>query len=136
MKRYVLAAMLIAAFPASGLFAQSLDLKAKIPFDFRIGDKMLPAGEYRVQQVSKLIVLRQEGGSHAAASRLTYPSSRRDVPQKAALQFTRYGDQYYLSNVWTAGERAGLAIPQTKMQQEVARRANTVESAGVDLRSR
>jgi hypothetical protein len=136
MKRYVLAAILFAAFPASGLFAQSMDLKAKIPFDFQIGDKLLPAGEYRVQHVSNLLVLRQEDGDHAAASRLTYPSSRRDIPQKAALQFKRYGNQYFLSNVWTAGERAGLAIPQTKMQQEIARRADTVETAGVDLRSR
>ncbi len=134
MKRYVIAAVLFAAVPISGLFAQSMDLKAKIPFDFRIGDKLMPAGEYRVQHQSTLLTLRQEGGDHAAASRLTGPSSRRESTEKGILQFTRYGNEYFLSKVFNAGARDGRALPQTKKEQEVARRANNVETAGVDLR--
>jgi hypothetical protein len=135
MKRYVLAAVLFAVAPASGLFAQSSDMTAKIPFDFRLGDKLMPAGEYRVQQQSALLILKQQGSGHAAAAQLTTPSSRREASEKGALQFTRYGNQYFLSNVWTAGARDGRALRQSKIEKELARLANTVETAGIDLRS-
>ncbi len=70
MKRYVLAAVLFAAVPSFGLFAQSMDLTAKIPFDFQFGDKLMPAGEYRFQRQSALLVMHQQGGDHAAAARI------------------------------------------------------------------
>ena len=46
MKRLILAAGLFAATLTASLHAQTMDMKANIPFDFRIGNAAFPSGEY------------------------------------------------------------------------------------------
>jgi len=39
---------------------------------------------------------------------------------KTKLVFSRYGDQYFLSQIWMAGNEAGYQLPKSRREVEVA----------------
>ena len=58
MKRYMqlIAVTIFAALACTGLRAQTVNLWATIPFDFNAGGKLMPAGEYLIQEQGYLVV--------------------------------------------------------------------------------
>ncbi len=40
--------------------------------------------------------------------------------EKTKLVFHRYGDQYFLAQIWTEGNNRGLELPKTRREREVA----------------
>jgi hypothetical protein len=55
-------------------------------------------------------------------------------PGTARLVFHRYGDQYFLYQIWAADDRGGQ-IPQTRQEHEIAaHRTSPGESVVVALR--
>lgn len=91
-----------------------------IPFEFAVGGKSLKAGEYSVRAytTSGDAVLIRSRDSHGAAVRLTRSIQASIVPEKSKLVFHRYGQRYFLSEVWTAGEQTGRQL--TKSSEERA----------------
>src|SRR3984885_6438530 len=53
---------IFAALACTALHAQSVRLQATIPFDFRAGDKLMPAGEYAIQEQGSITFLRAADG--------------------------------------------------------------------------
>jgi hypothetical protein len=99
--------------------AQTLGrIKANIPFDFSVGDQKLPAGEYsivRAQQTSgDLVLMISSADGHARALRITNPVVTLDPKSKETLVFHRYGDEYFLSQVWTAGATTGRMFRESR----------------------
>jgi hypothetical protein len=134
MKRLALVAGLFATVSLV-LHAQTADMNANIPFDFRMGEKLMPAGEYSIRNNSNgVLYLREESGSHTAAFTLTLPASRRAAPKTGTLEFNRYGEDYFLTKVWTPGAQDGRALPQTKKEKEIASRTGLVQTAGIPTR--
>lgn len=90
----------------------STRIVADIPFDFAVGGKSLKAGEYSVRAFTTsgdaLVIINRD--SNDAAMRLTRSIQARIVPQKATLVFHRYGQRYFLSEVWTPGEQSGRQL--------------------------
>ena len=72
MKRLVLAIGLLASIQ---LTAQTIKLKATVPFDFRMGQVLMTAGEYDVIQSGPLVTMRSAEGKPTSASYLTLPGS-------------------------------------------------------------
>ena len=50
--------------------------------------------------------------------RLSLKSGR--VSEQTKLVFTRYGEQYFLSEIWMAGYRAGWQVPKSRREVEIA----------------
>jgi hypothetical protein len=79
-----------------------VSVAAEIPFDFVVGNAKLPAGSYRVKTISDtgdaLLISNRDG--KASAVRLSKEIQDNDHA-KVCLMFRRYGDQYFLSEVWT-----------------------------------
>src|ERR1700746_4193782 len=77
---------------------------ANIPFQFTAGQTTLPAGEYRVQKVrdvsSALLIRSMEG---RAIIVMTSPALANAPQAKSKLIFHRYGNRYFLAQVWSAG---------------------------------
>jgi len=100
----------------------SLDgkIKANIPFAFSVGGKTLPAGAYTVnsQTIRGVLVIRGES-SHTAMNVITNDVIARQQPQQTKLVFRRYGDQYFLAQVWTAGMSDGRKIPTSRAEREL-----------------
>jgi hypothetical protein len=135
MKRFIFTAGLFTTLAFYPLLAQSQDLSANIPFNFQMGQAVLPAGKYMVHESNGLVVLREQTGK-GAAMRLTLPTSRSNISSDPALEFTRYGDEYHLTNIWNGSSNTGRALIQSKREKELASRFKTVETAGVILNTK
>ena len=118
---------LLVAQSAAAVNAQSdLRLKANIPFAFSVGDKVLPAGEYIVSFVGgEALRIQRVDGSEAQCFFTIYTrgNKRRN---ESSLVFNRYGDQYFLSTIWTAGEDAGLQLKKPHVERELIRARSAV----------
>lgn len=100
---------------------QSRTVVANIPFEFSVGDKALPAGQYMVRAASEngnaLAV--QNKQSAKCAIRLSNSIQASRESEKTKLVFHRYGPRYFLAEVWTTGERIGRQLLKTKEQRTI-----------------
>jgi hypothetical protein len=114
----LIAGMFLALVCAS-LYAQTMNLRATIPFAFRAGEKAMPAGEYTIRHSAGALTLHNAGGPSVIL--LTNAASRPKPPADARLSFNRYGEQYFLSSVWTSDSRDGREISKGRVEKELAR---------------
>jgi hypothetical protein len=135
MKHLVFAVGLLTALACSQLNAQSSTMSVTIPFDFRLGNSNLPAGNYSIHQNGDLLSLSQVGGPLAKFI-LTRPATRNDAPSTGIVEFHRYGDTYFLSGVWTPASRDGRAVGKSSQETEIARRMGGSPVQTAALRSK
>lgn len=133
MNRSLLVAVLgvLAAFTLS---AQTINLKATIPFEFRLGSAALPAGDYGIYQSNGVLTLRTATGAAQAAMTLVQSAHRPATDRPGTLVFHRYGSHYFLANVWTPNSPTGFSLKPGKLEKELRSRANVIETAGIALR--
>ena len=100
MKRIsAIALFTIATLAAStGLFAQQPAVKANIPFNFTVGEKSMPAGEYTITSPSRHIVLIQSADRQHFGMVIGSDSSH-EMASGPALVFDKYGEYYFLHRV-------------------------------------
>ncbi len=103
---------------ATSLTAQSKPLiKVNVPFNFVAGAKTLPAGEYRVQTERPNVVLIQGLDSKSNMNLLAHSAQNTQMNGVGALKFNRYGDRYFLSEIWT-GSDVGQQLPKSRAEKE------------------
>jgi hypothetical protein len=129
-KQIAVVAMLVAAIAAGQCYAQHLSLKADIPFAFQVGNRTMPAGEYGIQRAlaenpSLQRIRRTDSGANAVAQ--TVLMYAKDGKSEPALVFHKYGNSYFLSEIWT-GEAQGRKLYQSDREKELAR-----EATGTDV---
>ena len=121
MKRLILAAGLFAVTLTASLQAQTMNLKASIPFDFRIGNTVLPSGEYSIRHSDGVLFVNQTDGAHKSGMVLTFGEDRPAESSAAStLLFNRYGSTYYLAKLWTGESKQAQATPRTQRERELA----------------
>ena len=103
---------------------QSRHVRAQVPFDFIVADKTLRAGKYEVidQTSGGEVLAIRNADSQYEAMRLTSPivaNDRQDT--KAKLVFHRYGETYFLSQVWMDGINNGRELAKTKQERALER---------------
>ncbi len=116
---FAMLSLMVTMAVASG-YAQDR-VVADIPFNFAIGNKTLPAGEYSVTQLSPAVMLIKSDDSGGAAMALANAAQANKAQDEAKLVFHRYGDQYFLFQVWTPGN-TGRELPKSKLEREAASR--------------
>jgi hypothetical protein len=121
MTRIPFATGLIAIVACFGLRAQSGDLRANIPFDFRIGDSPMPAGEYDLHYERGLLVVSQHSGGNKSVATFPSHSIRMQPHKKGELLFNRYGDSYFFQQAWAPGSREGLQLLQGSLEKRIAK---------------
>ena len=132
MQKLIWGAAVMALLTCSLVPAQTLAVRANIPFGFRVGDTPMPAGEYTMTHERRVLVVRETGGDHKAVQILTIGAYRNNRPSQGLLEFKRYGDSYFLSKVWTGEQQNGAEIPATKREKEAARNATEVQTVSID----
>ena len=102
---------------------------ANIPFEFVVGDKTLPAGEYSVRPVSSSgeAMLIQGTDNGKAAMRLSNTTEQAKNRTHARLVFHRYGQSYFLAEVWN-GESTGRQITKSKQERAIERELASIPS--------
>lgn len=110
--------------------AQSTSVAADVPFEFTVGGKSLKAGEYSIRAFTTsgeaLLISSQD--SSDAAIRLTNTIEARIVPKQGKLVFHRYGQRYFLSEVWTRGERTGRQLQKCDEERAMERQLAAIPS--------
>jgi hypothetical protein len=124
-------ALMVALAAVSAQAQTSLNThKFTVPFEFNVGQEVLPAGDYTVLVENQTIRLRKSDGKAnvIALSRRTINVSHRD--SKIKLMFRQYGDQVYLSQVWLA-DGLGRELKRQKKESELlAQDSRIVEVQG------
>jgi hypothetical protein len=78
--------------------------RVDVPFAFMAGGVHLPAGPYIVSHVDpSLIVIETQDGKARALLHVQIGNSGSSAETK--LVFNKYGDQYFLAQVWTEPDR-------------------------------
>ena len=98
-------------------------LVADIPFDFAVGDKALPSGAYTVKAITagnEALMIRNKD-SQSAAMRLTNQINAPKLPAQAKLVFHRYGERYFLSEVWTGEDNTGRQLTKSRQERAIER---------------
>ena len=123
----------LCAAAASANAQLTIPIRAKIPFDFNVGEKKLPAGKYTFSRLSgfsdnKVIsVSGADAGAHVFQS--TFAAHVLTPKDKSTLVFHKYGDQYFLEQIWSGGEQAGSRVPESRSERTIERQlAQTQQS--------
>lgn len=129
--RFTVIAALALAFVASAQAQTALKFKTfAVPFSFKVGDKVLPAGEYRITAENQIIRVQQINGKENAVSLTQRTRGANHNLSGAKLTFRRYGDQYYLSQVWLP-DSLGRELKKPRREvTDVAQIVGVVEIVG------
>jgi hypothetical protein len=104
--------------------AQTTQLKVAVPFDFIAGDTVLPAGNYDVESIDtwggKALSVHNVT-SNAGTLLLSNSCQLAKTSDSNKLVFYRYGERYFLAEIWTANTNIGRKMPLNQRQQELAR---------------
>lgn len=104
MKTQFVGIVITTLLASASLYAQNpLQLEFSAPFAFHIGEKKLPAGTYTVDRAGIYVVVIRSTTSGDAAMAGTMPASTRHKIEGPKLAFNRYGDRYFLSQIWHDG---------------------------------
>jgi hypothetical protein len=118
---------------ATSVHAQSdIHLKVNIPFEFSVREKTFPAGEYTVRYVTQGVLSIQSVDSNAVQTFMTLSARTNTKPDKSSVVFNRYGDQYFLSTIWRAGDNTGLALRRPHAEELI--RAKRLLATGASER--
>ena len=106
-------------------------VRATIPFDFSVRGKVLPAGNYEIRRITDQpdgLIISNVNDRHEHAMFETEAIQAPRIARRAEIIFQRYGDSYFLSEVYPGGAQNGReAIPsrQERMLRSESARNNT-----------
>ena len=117
---------LLAALTAATAYAQmpGTTLRTRIPFDFSIRGKTLPAGDYEIRRVNDepdLLMISSVNNSHERVIFDTEPVEARKISGKGEVEFHRFGDSYFLSEIFAGGEQTGNELPASRQERDLRR---------------
>jgi hypothetical protein len=102
-------------------------VKANVPFEFIVGDKALPAGQYSVSAIGigQDALAIQGTKAHDNAVRLVNNTTR-PAEKSSTLVFHRYGNTFFLSQVWVAGEGQGRQLLKSRQERAIERELSRI----------
>jgi hypothetical protein len=118
----IAAALALTLIAAGQCSAQQGILRVNVPFAFTVSDKAMPAGEYRVAELSRVQltvqVIAQSDGD-ASIMVMTNAVVRAGKAPTPRLTFHRYGNRYFLTEIWT-GDTQGRQLVKSHGENELA----------------
>jgi len=110
----------ISALMGSALLAASYDNgTAEIPFDFQIQDRAMPAGTYTVSRADEHGMLNMRNVATGQATFVNAPADEYGKAGDGKIVFRKYGDRYFLAQVWFEGRSVGQGTSLGKDEKEL-----------------
>jgi hypothetical protein len=104
---------------ATAAQAQQTRIKASVPFNFMVGDRLYEAGDYSLNGNGTVI---QIADSDHTSTFVPSNSCTNVAPaEKTVLVFRHMGGDYFLYQVWTAGQLSGREFSRSKTEIRLAR---------------
>ncbi|HET8546958.1 MAG TPA: hypothetical protein VFL57_03100 [Bryobacteraceae bacterium] len=121
MKGRMLCLCVVTALFALGVNAQTISyrLAADVPFAFMAGPTQLPAGQYYIDTLSPAVVRLATTDRSAAAMLIVNGATRVSSERQGKLVFHKYGDRYFLANVWAPGASDGIVVRPSALEREL-----------------
>jgi hypothetical protein len=141
MKRHFLVLIAIAAFATAlttNAFGQTgKAVRAKVAFDFQIGERIYPAGEYQIESIGYPSEYILQIRSLGDGNKNEFFFARHSVGAKgltARLIFLKYGENYFLSKIFLDTDQWGYAIRPSRRQLENDRNPALASRETIELR--
>ena len=133
MKKFTVAALFTLAgiVSAGSAFAQTKhEVEAHVPFEFSVGDKVLPAGNYRFDEVSSPISANEVVIQNIDQPRYTVLARGSDGPwdvlpnnviSRGHLVFDQYNGEHFLREVRGPLSAINVELPKSKAEKGAER---------------
>ncbi len=123
MKKQILSVVtllsLAVALSVAALANLSATIRAEIPFDFTVGNETFSAGKYRIAKLNPTgatVIQNTETKKSQAFQVFNGKTGRGN--QTVKLVFNRYGNQYFLNQIWDGSER-NMELVKSKAEREL-----------------
>lgn len=120
MKRFTATALvLLAGFCAtSRMQAQSHESRANVPFSFVVGNKLLPAGSYRIfaERDNTIVIMNRDRAIGVLA--MLDSSDRKPINDHPYIAFNKYGDHYFLSEIRCSWFEMNGTVGRSKLEKQ------------------
>jgi hypothetical protein len=124
MKNYAIIALVacvaFVTLAATPSHAQAL-IKADVPFSFSAGYGVLPAGEYNIAPSGLGQVMLLSNGRRGVELMTPKTTDWRDNVSAPKLVFHRYGDEYFLAEIWTTADDCVRALSVHPRERQLAK---------------
>ena len=124
--------LILALSAVPGHAQDGAKIKASIPFNFLVGNKELKAGDYVIQRAGEtgaLIIRSEDGGDQQIVYGARKESNK--TGNRERLVFHRYGNQYFLSQIWLSGDEDGHELARGAQEKNAAAKQPTSDEAVV-----
>ncbi len=111
--------------------AQSSDrIVADIPFEFSVGDESMPSGQYAVKTANSQgnVLMIQSNDAKSSAMRFTNPIEENKNNTHSRLVFHRYGERYFLAEVWSGSDNTGRRLLKSRQERAIERELASTRS--------
>ena len=129
--RVALAVALAVASGSTALHAQDQTMRSKVnvPFAFELGSAHLAPGTYFLS-VPREHVLSVRGASGALLE-MEQPEAGLSPATQSKVVFYRYGDQYFLREVWVKGSTNHFRCAESKAAQRARKMQQAADRASI-----
>lgn len=110
---FVLGAVLVNAQSASHI------VNANIPFDFEVGNQILPKGEYTIKTDAMREAQAVLTGPHGTTFVLVSQTEKRGGGHAYELVFNEVNNQYFLSTIWMGNDLNGRKLSVSRREREM-----------------
>jgi hypothetical protein len=114
-------------------------VQAEIPFQFHVGSKTLPAGKYLIRQLDEMdlnvMQIRSADGKLSALFNVEGVQAKA-TPDNTEVIFNKYGDQYFLSELFDEGEPDGSKVVPTAAEKRASMDSNAQMASVIAERPR
>ena len=113
-------ALAIAALTgASAMAGDTIAIRTKVPFDFTVGDRRVPAGDYRFARIwSPHVILISSFDTGTVLSVPRDPVAGQAVGRPNTLVFHKYGERYFLREIRLGDGQSGVQLPRSRSEKE------------------
>lgn len=116
MKRISVVALLaLAGVIGTGKALAQSEVRATVPFNFAVGNKVLPAGTYSIAPVSDSAIKIQNRATWDGALTMTSWAGKESA--KDVLVFDKYDGHYFLREILCENAKINMRLPASKAEQ-------------------
>ena len=105
--------------------------KADIPFGFYVRDAALPAGSYTVREAKSPGIVQIMNNDTGKSILVMAPGNHSGNTADSKLVFHKYGDRYFLSELWLDGAAGVDCVSMGKLEREVSKVPATIATVAM-----
>ena len=128
-------AILVTMMPllASAQLTSGQNLVSKVPFQFRAGNSLAPAGQWVVERAgldARALIIRNTEAKSSQFARASMTEAR-ETAANNSLVFHKYGERYFLAGIKLEGSKIMYEFPESRAEAEL--RAQNISSSDLTV---